>query len=86
MGTRAHKLLERMRASKAGWKRNDLDRLYERFGFIIKHGGRHDKVYHPEYPQIFAFLPRHTKLARGYVEQAVKNIDKFIGLKERNDE
>lgn len=86
MGTRAYKLLGRMRASKTGWKRNDLDRLYEGFGLIIKHGGGHDKVYHPDYPQIFAFLPRHTKLARGYVEEAVKNIDKLISLKERKDE
>lgn len=74
-----------MRSSKAGWKRKDLDKLYKGFGFIIKHRKRHDKVYHPDYPQIFTFLPRHTKLARGYVEEAIKKIDAFLELEESKD-
>ena len=69
-----------MRASKAGWKRNDIDRLYEGFGFIIENRKRHDKAFHPEFPQVFGMLPRHTKIAKGYVDEAVKNIDKLIKL------
>jgi hypothetical protein len=82
MPSKAEKLLEQMRHSKSNWKRADLDRLYERFGFIITHGANHDIVKHPKFPQLRATLPRHRELARGYVEFAVKLIDKFLELEE----
>ncbi|MBI5054128.1 MAG: type II toxin-antitoxin system HicA family toxin [Chloroflexi bacterium] len=80
MASKAQKLLERMRQSKNSWKRADLDKLYEGFGFTIKHGGSHDIVKHPEHPQLRTTLPRHKTLAKGYVEQAVKLIDQLIEI------
>ncbi|MDP1714136.1 MAG: hypothetical protein Q8L41_05265 [Anaerolineales bacterium] len=83
MGEEAVKLLEKMRVSKAGWTRNDLDRLYTGFGFIIKSGrGPHDKVYHPDYPFLITFVPRHRKLLEVYVSQAIKLIDRLKELQE----
>lgn len=83
MGEEAVKLLEKMRVSKAGWTRNDLDRLYTGFGYIIKSGrGPHDKVYHPDYPFLITFVPRHRKLLEVYVSQAIKSIDRLKELQE----
>ncbi|MEK7324209.1 MAG: hypothetical protein AAB217_03000, partial [Chloroflexota bacterium] len=75
--------LERMRQSKADWKRRDLDKLYEGFGFVISHGKSHDIVKHPEFPELRATLPRHTYLAKGYVEYAIKLIDKLQELRRK---
>lgn len=73
---RAHKLLERARGSAAGWTRNDLNRLYLAFGFVIESGSKHDVVKHPDYPQLRATLPRHTgDLALGYISYAVRLIE-----------
>ncbi len=83
MTQKALKLLERMRRSKAGWKRRELDQLYESFGFIITHGSNHDIVKHPKYPQLRATLPRHTYLAKGYVEFAIKMIDDLLTLEKQ---
>jgi hypothetical protein len=77
---KARKLLERMRQSAANWTRNDLDKLYEGFGFEIRHGSKHDIVKHPDYPQLRATLPRHTTLAKAYVRTAVKLIDELESL------
>ena len=80
MASKGGKLLEQMRGSKAGWGRRDLDRLYKSFGFHIRHGSAHDIVIHPKYPFLRATLPRHSSLARGYVEYAVKLVDKLMEL------
>lgn len=85
MPSRTDKLLEQMKNSKSNWKRNDLDRLYEGFGFIIKHGGNHDVVKHPEFPQLRATLPRHRELAKGYVEFAVKLIGTLLELEKERE-
>ncbi len=80
MPSKAEKLLEQMRNSKSSWKRADLDKLYEGFGFIFSHGSNHDVVKHPDFPQLRATLPRHRVLAKGYVEFAVKLVDKLLEL------
>jgi hypothetical protein len=80
MPSKAVKLLEQMRNSKSNWKRADLDRLYEGFGFIISHGRSHDIARHPDFPQLRATLPRHRELAKGYVEFAVKLMDRLLEL------
>jgi hypothetical protein len=85
MPSRTDKLLEQMKNSKSNWKRNDLDRLYEGFGFIIKHGGNHDIVKHPKYPQLRATLPRHREIAKVYVECAVKLIDTLLELEKEKE-
>jgi hypothetical protein len=88
MSSKAQKLLEQMKQSKAGWRRKDLDKLYTGFGFIITHGSNHDIAKHPDFPQLRATLPRHNFLAKGYVEFAVKLIDKVLEMqkKEMKDE
>jgi hypothetical protein len=69
-----------MRASKAGWSRDDLVTLYEGFGFTIRYGSSHDIVKHPEYPALRATLPRHDDLAKAYVDQAIKLIERLKQL------
>ncbi len=84
MAPNASKLLDRMRRSKSGWKRTDLDELYSGFGFVITNGAKHDIVKHPQFPQIGrATLPRHTNVNKFYVQQAIAMIDR---LKELQDE
>ena len=82
MPSKAEKLLEQMRNSRSNWKRADLDKLYEGFGFILTHGANHDIVKHPSFPQLRATLPRHRELAKGYVEFAVKLIDRLLELQQ----
>lgn len=86
MTSKAEKLLERMRQSKAGWKRRDLDDLYEGFGFVITPGGSHDIVKHPDFPQLRTTLPRHSDLAKGYVQFAIKLIDELKTLEQAREE
>ena len=82
MTAKALRLLEQMRGSKSNWKRSDLDNLYVGFGFTITHGGSHDIVKHPDFPTLRTTLPRHRELARGYVESAVKLVDKLLELQQ----
>lgn len=85
MTSKAEKLLEQMRNSKSGWKRIDLDKLYEGFGFVISHGRNHDIVKHPDFPQLRTTLPRHRMLAKGYVDFAVKLIDRLLELQKESE-
>ena len=73
----AEKLLARMRASQADWGRDDLKRLYLGFGFVLREGGNHMYFKHPKYPWILATVARHDPLGKGYVRDALKNIDKL---------
>ena len=86
MTSKAQKLFVKMRQSKSSWKRRDLDTLYIGFGFIITHGSNHDIVKHPDHPQLRSTLPRHSKLAKGYVETAIKLVEKLLEIKESRDE
>jgi len=74
-----------MRRSKAKWKRKDLDMLYKGYGFIIEPQSNHDKVWHPKYPQLVTFLPRHRTIAPHLVATAVKLIDS-LNLLEQQEE
>lgn len=86
MPRKASKLLQKMRNSSAGWKRADIIALYEGYGFVIStgsnRGAKHDKIAHPEFPQLVTFLPRHTELARAYVREAVRLVSQLIALTE----
>lgn len=73
-------LLEQMRKSKSNWKKEDIEKLYKEFGFIIRHGSNHDIVTHPEFPKLRATLARHKALPKGYVQFAVKLIDQLLEL------
>jgi hypothetical protein len=81
----AEKLLARMRASKADWNFKDLETLYLGFGFTYREGSKHRMYYHPTHPELYATVARHTSLAKGYVVDAVKLIDRLKQL-EANDE
>jgi len=74
------KLLEDMRHSAANWTRRDLVRLYEGFGFTIRHGGSHDVVTHSKHKQLRTVLPRHNDMLKIYVRTAVKLVDRLKAL------
>jgi hypothetical protein len=82
LGAEAVKLLAKARASKAGWHRNELDSLYTGFGFIIVNKAKHDKVYHPDHPELFTFIPSHTKLGEYNIDNAIKLISRLQKLEE----
>lgn len=80
MSNKAEKLLERARANKTGWNRHDLDALYRGFGFVIESRTNHDLVHHPDYPQLYSYLPRHTRIREYLVVYAVKRINELKEL------
>ena len=82
MPSKASKLLEAMRRSKDKWKRKDLISLYKGYGFIIEPKSKHDMVTHPDYPELVTFLPRHNKIAKYLVSQAVRLVDRYLELEE----
>lgn len=73
----AEKLLEKMRQTKQGWGYNDLERLYEGFGFESRQGGSHAFFSHPKHRDLAATVARHRSLAGGYVQHAIKLIDEL---------
>jgi hypothetical protein len=78
----AEELLERMRASKAGWGAGDLEKLYLGFGFVFREGSRHRLYVHPRYSDLYATVGRHRSLAIGYITTAIRLIGE---LKERDE-
>lgn len=82
MPSKAEKLLERMRKNKAGWKRHDLETLYEGFGFVLKHGSKHDYYRHEIYPSLRDTLKRSRTVPEYNVRNAVKLIDKLKTLED----
>lgn len=80
MTPKVAKLLEQMKRSKSNWKRVDIARLYEGFGFIITHGANHDKIKHPRFLELRTVLPRHNDIAKVYVEIAIKLVDQLLEL------
>lgn len=87
MSNKAEKLLKKLRDSKKGVKRIDLEHLYKGFGFIIVENSRgpHDKVYHPEYPMLITSLPRHRKLGVYNVEQAINMVERLKELQKSKE-
>ncbi len=82
MPSRAEKLLERMRRSKSGWKRKDLESLYEGFGFVLQHGRKHDYYMHPEHPKLRDTLKRSRTVPEYNVRNAIRLIDRLIALED----
>ena len=78
MGDRVGKLLEKAKKSPANWKRKELDRLYQAYGFVIENGGKHDIVKCERYPDLRATLPRHNSVIKFYVMYAVKLIEEML--------
>jgi hypothetical protein len=73
----ANKLLQRAKDSPYGWTRNEIDKLYKSFGFIINRGNNHDIVKHPELSNnLKGTLTRSSgELHPDYVRHAVKLIE-----------
>ena len=73
--------------SQTGWKRNDLISLLEKCGFIQKEGGKHTKMFHPDYPREYRenliTIPRGSKeLKPIYVRKAVRMIERYCKKKQ----
>jgi len=77
----AEKLLGRMLRSKKGWRFNDLQSLYLGFGFEKYEGGKHTMYIHPDFPQLKATVTRHKSLPIGYIQFAIKLIERLKELK-----
>jgi hypothetical protein len=82
MPTAAEKLRERMRASKQGWGPDDLEQLYNGHGFGYRDKGKHRVYTHPAYPALIATVTRGNKLAVGYIQTALKLLDRLDELQE----
>lgn len=73
----AEKLLTRMQQSKSGWGFNDLDALYQGFGFEVREGGKHTMYIHSKFSQLRATVARHRSLPIGYIQCAIKLIEEL---------
>lgn len=80
------KLLEKMRRNKVGWKFSDLNKLYIKYGFEKCEGSNHTMYIHLDFPELKATVTRHRSLAIGYIQYAIKLIDKLKKLKEAKNE
>ena len=76
-GRKAETLLVRMRRTKSGWKRRDLEALYEGFGFVLYHGKKHDYYQHPEYPLLRDTLKRSRTVSEYSVRNAIRLIERL---------
>lgn len=85
MPPKPEKLLNKMRQSAANWKRREVITLYEGYGFRLRHGGKHDVVFHPNYPELRDVIPRHRKVPQYIVKNAIKIVDKLIELQDTTD-
>lgn len=81
MTSKAQKLLDQMPQTYSGWGNSDFIKLYSGFGFIIKHGAKHNVAKHPDFPQLRATLPRHHELAPAYSRAALRIIDQLNELR-----
>lgn len=80
MSNKSRKLLERARSTTAGWRTDDLVKLYESFGFECREG-RDIVAVHPDFKELRASISRSSgELANGYVRHAVKTIVRLLEL------
>jgi hypothetical protein len=76
-------LLARMLRSRHGWRAADLDRLYLSFGFQKREGAKHTIYSHAADPYVLrATVARHTSLATGYIQTAIRLIRHLKSLEE----
>lgn len=84
--SKAEKLFDKMKKTKHGWRPDDLHTLYTGFGFKYREGGNHTIYYHPDFPQFMRTVARHPSLVVGYIQVALRTIEKVKELKEKNHE
>jgi hypothetical protein len=82
----ADKILEKMRNSKAGWRYNDVERVYLGHGFEMRHGSDHAVFFHPVHKQLRTTVARHNPIPVGYVQTAIKLIDQATALDKGQEE
>ncbi len=78
----ADKLFDKAKRTKAGWRLEELRRLYRGFGFDVEEGAKHIMFIHPRYPQLAATVTRKRTLAVGYISKAVELITALKQLEE----
>lgn len=81
MPSAAEKLREAMRQTKHGWGQNDLHTLYLGFGFWCREGQKHRIYIHMEFPELRATVARQNNLPAGYVQVALKRIERLEELR-----
>lgn len=82
---KGQKLLESAKQSPYGWKRADLDSLYQSYGFVIQNGAKHDIVKHVKYPDLRATLTRSSStLHPDYIRHAVDMIKTLLNRMEED--
>jgi hypothetical protein len=73
------KLLSRARNSQAGWRARELQELYTAWGFRVEESARHTKYFHPNHPDLVAFVTRSSgEISKAYVGDAVALIEELI--------
>lgn len=77
MPSRAEKLLERLRNTKAGWSDADLFKLLSAYGFLSREG-KHTVYSHKDYDDLSLTVPRNKNLRKTYPARAEKLIDEII--------
>ena len=78
----AEKLFQRAKRTKAGWRLEELRRLYVGYGFDSEEGAKHIMFIHPKYPHLAATVTRKRTLAVGYVAKAIELITALKELEE----
>ena len=78
-------LLNRMRATKTGWRDIDLRKLYLGLGFEVREGGKHSVYIHPRYSELRATVTRSRSLAKGYIAHAVGLAQRLEELEAQDD-
>ncbi len=78
----------RLNSDRALKRRNpdsDLENLYVKFGFKKYEGSKHTMYIHPEFPELRATVTRHRSLPIGYIQFAIKLIDRIEELREEKN-
>ena len=84
--SRGHKLLERMRRTKHGWRPGDLEAAYGAAGFRKKATTKHDGYYHPKYPELMTTVTRSDPVKADYIDDLITLIDRLEALEASHDD
>ena len=79
------KLLQRMRATKAGWSNLDVHSLLSSFGFTYREA-THGRLYsHPRYPQLVLNVAHRREIGKFYIAAAIRLINNLKELEAQNE-
>jgi hypothetical protein len=62
-----------------------LDKLYRGFGFLYREDGKHRVYWHPTHKGLMATVTRHDKLAVGYIQTAIRLVDRLLELQQEQE-